>query len=103
MAEQFTNIREAIWQELANGQNVNSYRRELQRIHLYVLDEILIKLPVFFPHDAVTLARFDLTEIRSDITTALSASNLDVYTRAHLQESAAKIDALLNAQMERRF
>lgn len=103
MAEQFTNIREAIWQELANGQNVNSYRRELQRIHLYVLDEILIKLPVFFPHDAVTLARFDLTEIRSDITKALSGGNLDVYTRAHLQESAAKIDALLNAQMERRF
>lgn len=103
MAEQFAKIREAIWQEVMIGQNVNSFRRELQRMHLYVLDEILVKFPIFYPHDAVTLARHDLTQIRSLIEKALSAGNLDTYTTAHLQESAAKIDALLNAQMQRMF
>ncbi len=103
MAEQFTQLREAIWQEVAAGQNVNSFRRELQRMHIYVLDEIAVKLPVFYPRDAGTLARFDLTKIKTMIEKALTNGNLDTYTIAHLQESAAKIDAILNAQMRRVF
>ncbi len=103
MAEQFRRLREAIWQEVAAGENVNSFRRELQRMHIYVLDEIAVKLPVFYPRDAGTLARFDLTKIREMIEKALAKENLDTYTTAHLQETAAKIDAILNAQMRRVF
>ena len=101
MAEQFAGIRDAIWQEVKNGQNVNSYRREVQRMHVYVLDQIVNKSPVFFPHDAVALARYDLGVIRNWIEQAMTNNNLDVYTKAHLQEMQAKIDALLNARMQR--
>jgi hypothetical protein len=102
MAELFSDLRYAIWQEVAGGKNVSSFRRELQRMHLYVLDGIL-KFPPGFPHDAVTLAREDLVKIKSEIDRSLSNSVLDAYTEAHLQESAAKINAILSAQMERRF
>lgn len=103
MLELFSGLREAIWQEVAQGENINSFRRELQRIHLYTLDQIVVKFPPGFPHDAVTLARADLVKIKSEIDICLTSHQLDAYTEAHLQESAAKIDAILNAQMERRF
>jgi hypothetical protein len=103
MAELFAGLRDAIWQEAAGGENISSFRRELQRMHLYVLDGMVLKFPPGFPHDAVTLARADLAKIKSEIDRSLSNSSLDAYTQAHLQESAAKIDAILTAQMERRF
>jgi hypothetical protein len=103
MAELFAGLRDAIWQEAAGGENISSFRRELQRMHLYVLNGMVLKFPPGFPHDAVTLARADLVKIKSEIDRSLSDSSLDAYTQAHLQESAAKIDAILTAQMERRF
>lgn len=103
MVELFSGLREAIWQEVARGENINSFRRELQRIHLYTLDQIVVKFPPGFPHDAVTLARADLVKIKSEIDICLRNHQLDAYTEAHLQESAAKIEAILNAQMERKY
>ena len=103
MPELFDEMRKAIWQEAAAGQNVNSFRRELQRMHLYALDRMVVKSTAFFPHDAVTLARADLVKIKSEIDKSLSNSQFDAYTEAHLQESAAKINAILNAQMERKL
>jgi hypothetical protein len=101
MAEQFEGIRDAIWQEVKTRQNVSSFRREVQRMHVYLLDQIVNKSPVFFPHDAVALARYDLEVIRSWIEQAIGSKSLDIYTKAHLQEMQAKIDALLNAKMQR--
>ena len=72
-------------------------------MHLYALDRMVVKSTAFFPHDAVTLARADLVKIKSEIDKSLSNSQFDAYTEAHLQESAAKINAILNAQMERKL
>jgi hypothetical protein len=63
----------------------------------------VLKFPPGFPHDAVTLARVDLVKIKSEIDICLTNHQLDAYTEAHLQESVAKIEAILDAQMERRF
>lgn len=103
LAELFAELREAIWQEAPAGSNVNSFRRELQRMHLYALDRIIVKSKIFYPHDAVTMARADLVKIKAEIDKSLRNSQLDAYTEAHFQESAAKIDAVLNAQMERKY
>lgn len=103
MAELFETLRTSIWQELASGSNINSYKRELQRIHLYILTQILIQSPSMVPHDAVTLARADMVELKNEIENRLNTGNLDTYTNAHLEETKAKIDAVLKAQIQRSF
>lgn len=103
MAEMFTTLRENIWQELKSGDNIISFRRELQRIHLYVLNNIFIDWSPFFPQDAVTLGFADLQAIQSGIDTALQNNSLDSYSRAHLQETKMKINAMLEANRLRWF
>ncbi|NIV12056.1 MAG: peptidase M43, partial [Aliifodinibius sp.] len=100
MLELFRNIRKAIWQEVNEGTNINSFRRELQRMHLYVLKNMVVKTPPTYPHDAVTLARADLVAIKNKIEENLTSENLDPYTTAHLQETKAKIEAALDAQVQ---
>ena len=53
------------------------------------------------PHDAVTLARADMNNIKDQIDTRLKEGKLDTYTTAHLEETRAKIDAALKAQIQR--
>jgi hypothetical protein len=103
MAEMFITIRQSIWQELTTAANVGSFRRELQRMYLYVLTKILLKEPTILPRDAVTLARADFQILLTEIQAKLTQQNLDSYTSAHLQESKAKLDAVLNAQIQKSF
>jgi hypothetical protein len=54
------------------------------------------------PEDAATLARYNLTQIRGRIQQALGSDPaMNTTTRAHLQESAARIDEALRAQQQR--
>ncbi len=99
MAELFESVRKAVWKEVAEGRNVNSFRRELQRMHLYVLNTLVVNSPSILPHDAITLARADLVQIQDQIGKALASDKLDVYTRAHLEETQAKIAATLKYQI----
>jgi len=103
MPELFQTVREAIWQELKEGKNINSFRRELQRNHLYILGRIVAYSPRSLPNDAITLARADLEAIKDQINHALSSKNLDTYTRAHLKETRAKIESILKAQIQKFF
>jgi hypothetical protein len=103
MAEMFLTIRKAIWQELNTTENIRSFRRELQRMYLHVLTQILLKEPAILPRDAVTLARADFQFLLEEIQRKLSQQNLDVYTSAHLEETRAKLDAVLNAQVQKSF
>jgi hypothetical protein len=101
MAEMYQTIRESIWEELKSGKNINSFRRELQRMHLYLLTRLLIQEPPMLPHDAVTLSRADLITLKNLIDPRLSQSNLDEYSKAHLEETRAKIEAALQAQIQK--
>jgi hypothetical protein len=103
MAEMFSTLRKAVWQELSGSENIGSFRRELQRMHLHVLTEILMKEPAIIPRDAVTLARADFQALTDEITVKLSQPNLDTYTTAHLEETQAKLTAVLNAQIQKSF
>ena len=53
------------------------------------------------PADATTLARMDLKVMEKIIKTALNNSAIDVISRAHLEESLARITATLNAEVQR--
>lgn len=119
MAEMFQQMHEAIWSEVAASQNINSFRRNLQRAHLAKLIGLVVKptgAPYFTPYsgtnpagmimppeDASTLARADLVALQKSITTALNSTALDAPTRAHLEETQARIAAALNAGLQRQM
>jgi len=103
LAEVFSGVREAIWSEARAAQNVNSFRRNLQRRHLDILARILVSPAPGVPEDARTLARADLADILKDVGATLKspAARLDRITRAHLEETKGRIEATLDAKVER--
>ena len=103
MAELFETLRSDIWKELEYRENVNSYRRELQRVHLKMLIHMAIKSNNNFPRDAISLARADLEYLQKRITRISNIQSLDSYTKAHLAENLSKIKAALSAQLPKEF
>jgi Met-zincin len=108
LAEMFTSVRRAVWSELDGKSNVNSFRRNLQRKHLTTLVNLVVQNDLTQPEDARTMARADLLQIRRGIDSVLGrverpATNLDAVTRAHLDESRARISAALEAGMQRQI
>jgi len=102
MADMFTDLRRAVWTpEIISGKNINSFRRRLQSHHLEKVIGLAIQKQSGIPEDARMLARNDLKVLQRAIGKALNAPNLDIYTRAHLDESKARIDAALKAGIER--
>jgi len=100
LADMFRELRFAVWDEVYASRNVNSFRRNLQRAHLTKLTFLVLK-PGDAPEDASTLARADLTSLRDAIAHALSGGDLDEVTRAHLEESLARVKAALDAGIDR--
>ena len=83
-----------VWSELEQGSDVNSFRRSLQRAHLQKLIGLLVKPAADVPEDASTMARADLKLLNEQISRSLSSSSgLDHYTRAHLDETSARIES----------
>jgi hypothetical protein len=101
LADMFVGVRKAIWAELDSGAAINSFRRNLQRAHLKHLVRLVLKPEKGTPEDGVTLARADLTDLAGRIDRALGGDGLDYTTRAHLEETQARIRQALEAQMQR--
>lgn len=97
MADVFSELQASIWAELESGERVNSYRRALQREHLDHLIRMRIDPAQELPEDARTLARYHL-ELLSDQLEDMRG-DLDTMTRAHLNESHARIKAALDADL----
>jgi hypothetical protein len=125
MAEIFRTLTNSVWTEIAKvaqSQSLNlecsTIRRNLQKDHLARLIRIVIggqqrsfsdslAFVVFYggadyPSDARSLARMHLREIKGQIDAVLGNNQvqMDDTTRAHLQESAHRIDKVLNAEVE---
>lgn len=103
MAEMFMELREAIWAELSEPSNINSFRRALQRAHLEHLISMLVTPGYGIPEDACTLVRTDLVDLKTSIEHIRSDAALDASTQAHLDETLARVDAALQAQIEKRL
>ena len=84
------------WREQNN--NVNSFRRDLQKSYVEVLTIILLNEKGYFHSDAVALARASLRELYANIKDSLDAGFFDDYTLAHLSECANKIKSVYKAQ-----
>ena len=124
MADLFTGLNGAIWSELDGGASeITSLRRNLQREQLKQLIHLALRQPATIagggaggpgfgaaaaapllpPEDATTLARASLVRIQGKVRAALAGKAVtDATTRAHLQETDARISAALAANLDRR-
>lgn len=77
---------------------IASFRRNLQRSAITRLS-ILVAQSTAAPSDARTLTRMHLKDLRANAQKLLDNGELklDDYTRAHLADSVARLDAILNA------
>jgi hypothetical protein len=101
----FTELQDSIWAETkvpGASLELNSYRRSLQRAHLRKLTAMVLR-ETAVPEDAQTLARQNLVTLRGQLQAALAKPGLktSLETRAHLNESIARIDDVLKANMQR--
>lgn len=110
----FTDLRKGIWSELSSRKAIDSYRRNVQKVHVEKLISLLNpgQTPAaggfgfsspFFPaspaspvadardSDVISLARAHLTALRSEITAALPATT-DKLSRYHLQDVLVRIN-----------
>jgi len=99
LSELFQSITISIWSELDNKENINSFRRDLQKSHIEVLSTILLNKKNYFHSDAIALARTSLQKINENITSVLLSNNdFNDYTNAHLNDSINKIQSVYKAQ-----
>ncbi len=98
MYEMFGDLRRAIWGELDRPENVNSFRRQLQMVHLNRLVQIYLSGMYTFPADARTLAANDLNTLESKIKQALKSTAINEMTKAHLKEVQRQIEAAKGAK-----
>ena len=99
MKELFFTIDETIWQELALNENINSYKRQLQNMHLEMYSNILL-YNYDFNSDAQSLTRNSLKSILKNIYLTLGSSNIDSVTKAHLEFASEKIETILDAEIQ---
>ena len=97
LEELFLEMNSVIWEELSNNDNINSYRRQLQKNYLTMLSYILY---ADFTNDAISLSRYSLKSLLKQIYLSMSNPNYDNYTKAHLSNSAEMIETILNAEKQ---
>ena len=99
MDELFNSINQIIWQELYDKENINSYKRELQKMQINMYSKMIYS-NFEFSSDAVALARYSLKNILKEIYLHLSNNKLDNYTKSHLQNSSEMIETILSAEIQ---
>ncbi|HET6407853.1 MAG TPA: zinc-dependent metalloprotease, partial [Chthoniobacteraceae bacterium] len=100
MADMFLGLETAIWAELHHPvKQISSLRRNLQREHLKTLSRISLR-SYGVPEDATSLARASLMRIIENVEVKLKDAKLsDATSRAHLEETRARIKAALEAHI----
>lgn len=100
VGELFGTLTGAVWSELGRGNDARSAtpaRRNLQRLYTDRLASLALSETV--PGDAAALARLELTELSGRLGRALAAARIDRPTRAHLTETRARVDRVLEATL----
>ena len=97
-------VTNAVWSEIwsSPGSNIDSNRRDLQRAHLDAVIRLVTNAPNGTPADAQSVARMQLKNLNKKLSSRLAPPtfSFDDYTRAHLEETKARIEAALEAGLE---
>ena len=95
----FNEISSSIWEELDAKENISSFRRQLQTMHINYLTKVYLDENNKFPYDSKSLSRLHLGNISNKIDYVLNdQKNLDDYTVAHLLKSADIINEILDKE-----
>ncbi len=109
--EMLETLTDAVWSELETGQNIDSFRRNLQRRYTDQLIRQMHDSPAWkkaagtgtqqirTPEHVRSLSRLELMELKQQIDGVLSAGTVNRDTRAHLIESQARVDKALEASV----
>jgi len=100
MYDMFTDVRRAIWSEVVAPENVNSFRRQLQLLHLNRIIGIYLSSSPSYPCDARTLAANDLDILEGTIKKAVNSSAINGMIRAHFKEVLRQISAAKGAKRD---
>ena len=88
-------LTKSIWTESwgPTSRNTSATRRELQRADLDQMSGLRVQPAARTPTDARSVARMQLKDLNRRLGAALAAGTAtDSYTRAHLEESRARIE-----------
>ena len=109
LPELFGSLAGTIWSEIGAGgrprparpRTISSVRRDVQRLYLNQLIQMVVNPAPGTPEDARAVARMTLQGLGADLDHALAVPRpeLDAYTRAHLSEARDRIHRALDAQM----
>ena len=94
----FNKITKSIWDEVYSGKNINSFRRQLQTLHLEYLEQVYNNNNNNFPNDSESLSRLHFGIIHEKIKTNINNKSLDDYTLAHLLKSLDTINRILDSE-----
>lgn len=99
--ELMSHLSEAIWSEVwtSPGFNINGNRRDLQRVHLEEMIDIVTNASDEMPADARSVARMQVRDLQERLNRRLTppTAEFDDYTQAHLSESLERINRALDA------
>ncbi|MFN5047986.1 zinc-dependent metalloprotease, partial [Roseateles sp.] len=99
--EVYATLQGAIWSELKTGSEIDRLRRTLQREHVKRLQTLLTKGSPALPADALSLLRYNATQLQTELRAAVAKGGQSVETRAHLAESLSALSEALRATMSR--
>ncbi len=101
LPELYATLQDAIWSELATGQEIPMLRRNLQREHLQRVATALVRPVATMPADARALQRASAVELERRLRAAASRPSRSKEERAHLNESLQTLSAALAAPLAR--
>ncbi|TAH17968.1 MAG: DUF5117 domain-containing protein [Cytophagales bacterium] len=113
MPELFNDVRGGVWTELKTGKSIDTYRRNLQRLHIGRLEFLMTQENLgFFPaefadilgytpikvsvSDIRPMVRGELLTLQRQIRAALPLFAADQMNTYHLQDALQRIDDILN-------
>lgn len=110
LLDMIRDVRYGIWSELRNGDEINTFRRNLQRAHIERLETLLTgelePAPAQWRRfvgpnfdasqsDVRAIVRAELRTMRANINNALPRTS-DTLTKMHLEDAKVRIDRILN-------
>ncbi len=98
MDNMFTDVRRSIWSEIVGPENINSFHRQQQLVHLNIIAGIYLGSSAIYPADARSLAANDLDVIETTVKKNVNSSALDNITKAHFKEVLRQIEAAKGAK-----
>ncbi|WKB52035.1 zinc-dependent metalloprotease [Eleftheria terrae] len=101
LQEVYRTLQDAVWSETRNGSDIDRVRRNLQREHLRRVVNLLTQGSASLPADALSLMRFNATQLQAQLRAAAGNHKLSIEAQAHLQDSLAMLSEALRATMTR--